>query len=179
EGEVLQLTRAGNADTTEQDYIDIITRKTAVLFAAACYGAAVLCGSDRAQAERLSSFGLHLGLAFQMIDDMLDYAGDAATMGKNVGDDLREGKVTLPLIHILRTGNADEQALVRRAITERSAEEMEAISAAVERCAAMEHTRMRAREHHDLAVAALAGLPPGPALDALQQLTRLSIERDH
>ena len=179
EGEVLQLTRAGNADTTEQDYIDIITRKTAVLFAAACYGASVLSGSDRAQAERLSSFGLHLGLAFQMIDDMLDYAGDAATMGKNVGDDLREGKVTLPLIHILRTGNADEQALVRRAITERSAEEMEAISAAVERCAAMEHTRMRAREHHDLAVAALAGLPPGPALDALQQLTRLSIERDH
>jgi|TARA_R100000005_G_C4983481_1_gene192479 octaprenyl-diphosphate synthase len=179
EGEVLQLTRAGNAGTTEQHYIDIITRKTAVLFAAACYGAAVLSGTDALQAENLRRFGLHLGLAFQMIDDMLDYAGDADTMGKNVGDDLREGKVTLPLIHILRTGTAAEQALVQRAITERSAAEMGAISTAVRRCAAIDYTRERAREHHDLAVAALAGLPAGPALEALQQLTRLSIERDH
>ncbi|MFU8764288.1 MAG: polyprenyl synthetase family protein [Haliea sp.] len=179
EGEVLQLTRAGNADTSEQDYLDIITRKTAVLFAAACYGAAVLSGSDQARSEQLANFGLHLGLAFQMIDDMLDYEGDAATMGKNVGDDLSEGKLTLPLIHVLRCGNGEEQDLVRRAITDKTAADIAPIVAAIGRCGAADYTRERAREHHDLALAALAGLPPGPALEALQALTRLSLERDH
>ncbi|MEQ9393905.1 polyprenyl synthetase family protein [Haliea sp.] len=179
EGEVLQLVRAGNADTSEQDYLDIITRKTAVLFAAACHGAAVLGATDPARSERMATFGLHLGLAFQMVDDMLDYEGDAATMGKNVGDDLSEGKLTLPLIHVLRCGNSDEQALVRRAITGKTAADIAGIVAAIGRCGAADYTRERAREHHDLALAALAGLPPGPALDALHALTRLSLERDH
>ena len=179
EGEVLQLVRAGNADTSEQDYLDIITRKTAVLFAAACHGAAVLGATDPARSERMATFGLHLGLAFQMVDDMLDYEGDAATMGKNVGDDLSEGKLTLPLIHVLRCGNSDEQALVRRVITGKTAADIAGIVAAIGRCGAADYTRERAREHHDLALAALAGLEPGPALDALHALTRLSLERDH
>lgn len=179
EGEVLQLARAGNADTSEQDYLDIITRKTAVLFAAACYGAAVLGGNDLARSQQMATFGLHLGLAFQMVDDMLDYEGDTATMGKNVGDDLSEGKLTLPLIHVLRCGNGEEQALVRRAITDKTAANIAGIVAAIGRCGAADYTRERAREHHDLALTALAGLPPGSALDALHALTRLSLERDH
>lgn len=179
EGEVLQLTRAGNADTSEQDYLDIITRKTAVLFAAACHGAAVLSGSDAARSAQMASFGLHLGLAFQMVDDVLDYEGDAATMGKNVGDDLSEGKSTLPLIHVLRCGNDEEKSLVRHAITHKTAADIDAIVAAIGRCGAADYTRERAREHHDQALAALAGLPPGPALDALHAVTRLSLERDH
>lgn len=179
EGEVLQLMRAGNADTSEQDYLDIITRKTAVLFAAACYGAAVISGSGPARSQRMADFGLHLGLAFQMIDDMLDYEGDAATMGKNVGDDLSEGKPTLPLIHVLRCGNAAEQALVQRAITDKTAADIDAIVAAIGRCGTADYTRERARDHHDQALAALAGLPASPALDALHALAKMSLERDH
>jgi octaprenyl-diphosphate synthase len=117
EGEVLQLTRAGDASTTEAQYLDVITRKTAVLFAAGCWGAARLGGRDEQTMQEMREFGLNLGIAFQMIDDVLDYEGDPATMGKNVGDDLTEGKPTLPLIHVLREGTEAELALVRRAIT--------------------------------------------------------------
>lgn len=179
EGEVLQLTRAGNATTSEQDYLDIITRKTAVLFAAACYGAAALGDASEDECQQLATFGLHLGIAFQMVDDVLDYEGDAATMGKNVGDDLAEGKLTLPLIHILKQGNVAEQELVRRAINEKTADDIDAIIVAVDRCGGADYTRQRAREHHDLALAALAVRADGPAVEALRALTRLSLDRDH
>ncbi|PLW81147.1 octaprenyl diphosphate synthase [Kineobactrum sediminis] len=179
EGEVLQLTRAGNATTSEQDYLDIITRKTAVLFAAACYGAAALGDASEDECQQLATFGLHLGIAFQMVDDVLDYEGDAATMGKNVGDDLAEGKLTLPLIHILKQGNVAEQELVRRAITEKNTADIDAIIVAVNRCGGADYTRQRAREHHDLALAALAPRADGPAVEALRALTRLSLDRDH
>ncbi len=179
EGEVMQLARAGDADTSEQDYLDIITRKTGVLFAAACFGAAVLSERPAAEQQRLADFGLHLGIAFQMIDDVLDYEGDVATMGKNVGDDLTEGKPTLPLIHILREGNSAEQALVKHAISARTAQDIGAIVAAVRRCGAADYTREQARLHHDLALQALGDLGAGEARNALRELTRLSLERDH
>ena len=179
EGEVLQLTRAGDAATTEQQYLDVITRKTAILFAAACHGAANLSGADDATRQLLHEFGLNLGIAFQMIDDVLDYEGDPVTMGKNVGDDLTEGKPTLPLIHVLREGTAQEQALVRRAITEKTAEDIERVVAAVNRCGALDYTRDQARHYHDLALQGLAQLPPGPARSAMEQITNLSINRDH
>ena len=179
EGEVLQLVRAGNTDITEQQYMDVITRKTAILFAAGCHGAAALAGCDEPGCQRLHDFGLNLGIAFQMIDDVLDYDGDPQATGKNVGDDLTEGKATLPLIHTLREGDADARALVRHAISAKSAGELDAVLAAVQRCGSLDYTRQRARHYHDLALDALAELPAGPARAALEQLTALSLERDH
>jgi octaprenyl-diphosphate synthase len=179
EGEVLQLTRAGDATTTREQYLDVITRKTAVLFAAGCYGAATLGGADQDTRRAMQEFGLNLGIAFQMIDDVLDYEGDPATMGKNVGDDLTEGKPTLPLIHVLREGTEQEQALVKRAIGEKTAEDIGAVVAAVKRCGALDYTRTQARHYHDLALQRLQQLPQSPARSALEQITALSINRDH
>ena len=179
EGEVLQLTRAGDADTTEAQYLDVITRKTAILFAAGCYGAARLGGQSDHTCQIMLDFGLNLGIAFQMVDDILDYDGAAATMGKNVGDDLSEGKPTLPLIYTLARGREDEQALVRRAIAHQSAADIEQIVAAVQRCGALDHTRAEARRYRDLAMARLSELPPGIARGALEQITALAVDRDH
>ena len=179
EGEVLQLTRAGDASTTEAQYLDVITRKTAVLFAAGCWGAAKLGGRDEQTRRGMREFGLNLGIAFQMIDDVLDYEGNPTTMGKNVGDDLTEGKPTLPLIHVLREGTEAEQALVRRAITEKTADQINDILAAVQRCGALDYTRAQAQRYHDLALAGLAQLPASGARTALEQITDLSINRDH
>jgi octaprenyl-diphosphate synthase len=179
EGEVMQLTRAGDPETSEDQYLDVITRKTAVLFAAGCYGAATLSGCDPQTRETLRVFGLNLGIAFQMIDDVLDYDGDAATMGKNAGDDLTEGKPTLPLIYTLRNGNPAEQALVRSAISGKSAKQIGEVLAAVHRCGAIDYTRGRARHHHDLALSALQQLPESEARNALLRVTDLSVNRDH
>ena len=179
EGEVLQLTRAGDAATTQEQYLDVITRKTAILFAAGCYGAATLGGADQDTRRAMQEFGLNLGIAFQMIDDVLDYEGDPATMGKNVGDDLTEGKPTLPLIHVLREGTEQEQALVKRAISEKTAEDIDAVVTAVKRCGALDYTRARATHYHDLALQRLQQLPQSAARSALEQITALSINRDH
>jgi octaprenyl-diphosphate synthase len=178
EGEVLQLTRAGDASTDETQYLDVITRKTAILFAAACYGAATLSGVEESSRNTLREFGLNLGIAFQMIDDVLDYDGNPATMGKNVGDDLMEGKVTLPLIHTLRNGSAAEQAAVRRAITEKNSDQIDQITAAVRRCGALDYTRARARHYHDMALEKLLSLPASNARNALEGITELSLSRD-
>ncbi|MFV0276234.1 MAG: polyprenyl synthetase family protein [Parahaliea sp.] len=178
EGEVLQLVRAGNPDTSEADYLEVITRKTAVLFAAACHGAATLSGVTGDRRERLAEFGLNLGIAFQMIDDVLDYEGDPAAMGKNVGDDLTEGKVTLPLIQVMANGSQAERTLVRNAIDNKSAEQLDEIVAAVQRCGGCKLTRARAGEYHDRALACLEGLAATEARDALLAVTALSIQRD-
>jgi len=177
-GEVLQLERAGDPQTTEAQYLDVITRKTAVLFGAGCYGAAVLGAAEAQVCRNMHAFGLNLGIAFQMIDDVLDYAGDPATMGKNVGDDLTEGKVTLPLIFTLERGTPQEQALVRAAIEERSSANIAQVLAAVQRCGALEHTRERARGYRDRALAALDAVAAGAARDALEAVAELSTRRD-
>lgn len=179
EGEVLQLVRAGKDDIEEAQYLDVITRKTAILFAAACFGAATLSGTSTHTRELLQDFGLNLGIAFQMIDDVLDYDGDPATMGKNVGDDLMEGKVTLPLIHTLRVGTDAEKSIVRAAIRGRSAAQLDQIAAAVKRCGSLDYTRAIARRYHDLALEKLAQLPATAARSALERMTGLSIDRDH
>jgi len=179
EGEVLQLTRIGDASTNEAQYLDVITRKTAILFAAACYGAATLSGEQEPSRNIVREFGLNLGIAFQMIDDVLDYDGNPATMGKNVGDDLTEGKVTLPLIHTLLNGSATEQAVVRRAITEKNSDQIDQITAAVRRCGALDYTRERALHYHDLALEKLLLLPPSSARSALERMTELSINRTY
>lgn len=179
EGEVLQLARAGHADTTEAQYLDVISRKTAILFAAACYGAATLNGKDLEMRQAMHSFGLNLGIAFQMVDDALDYEGDPATMGKNVGDDLTEGKTTLPLIHAMREGTEAEQTLIRNAITAKSAERIDDIVSAVKRCGSLAYTHAQARHYHDLALAQLQSLPASDSRAALERVTHLSIDRDH
>lgn len=179
EGEVLQLVRAGDPSTTETQYLDVITRKTAILFAAGCYGAATISGCDEARRQSLQRFGLNLGIAFQIIDDVLDYEGDPATMGKNIGDDLTEGKPTLPLIHTLRSGTDEEKALVAGAISSRSADRIGAVLAAVQRSGSLDYSRARAHHYHDLALAELQQLPAGAARDALQTIAALSIDRDH
>ncbi len=178
EGEVLQLNRAGDAGTTEEQYLDVITRKTAILFAAGCYGATTLAGERGEVRQAMYEFGLNLGIAFQMIDDVLDYEGDPAAMGKNVGDDLTEGKPTLPLIHTLRNGSAAQRALVNRAITEKTAAEIDAVVAAVNDCGALDYTRERARAYQDLARSGLERLPPGPSHTALASITDLAVNRD-
>jgi octaprenyl-diphosphate synthase len=179
EGEVLQLSQAGNVNMSEVQYLDVITRKTAILFAAACYGAATLSGEEEQNRNALKAFGLNLGIAFQMIDDVLDYDGIADAMGKNVGDDLTEGKVTLPLIHALRVASNAEQAVIRHAITEKSSDQIDQIIMIVRRCGSIDYTRARARHHYDLALEKLATLPAGKARDALERITELSINRNH
>jgi len=179
EGEVLQLTRAGQAETDEAQYLDVITRKTAILFAAGCYGAAALAGAGDPLRQAMHAFGLNLGIAFQMVDDVLDYDGDPASMGKNVGDDLTEGKATLPLIHAMRTGTGEEKALIREAITGKSAQRLKEVVAAVQRCGSLDYTRSRARHYHDLAMQQLEQLPASNSRTALERVTHLSINRDH
>ncbi len=178
EGEVLQLTRVGEVNTTQAEYLEVITAKTAILFAAACYGAATLSGQSETVRAQLHTFGLNLGIAFQMIDDVLDYEGNPATMGKNIGDDLTEGKPTLPLIYALQHGTCAEQALVKGAITNKSADHMDEIVQAVTRCGALDYTRAQARYYHDLALEQLQHLPASNSLTALTEITALSINRD-
>ncbi|HEY6132279.1 MAG TPA: polyprenyl synthetase family protein, partial [Halioglobus sp.] len=148
-------------------------------FAAACYGAATLSGADASTRNLLREFGLNLGIAFQIIDDVLDYDGNPIAMGKNVGDDLTEGKVTLPLIHTLLKGSAGEQAIVRRAITEKNADQIDQITAAVKRCGSLDYARDCAKYFHDVALEQLALLPAGNARTALELMTAMSINRDH
>lgn len=178
EGEVLQLVRAGDPDTTEEQYLDVITRKTAVLFAAACRGAAMLSNCDAQQCDQLAAFGMNLGIAFQMIDDVLDYEGDPELTGKNIGDDLTEGKPTLPLIHVMQHGSDQEKALVRHAITERSAENLADIVNAVTAGGGLAATRARAEHYRDLSLTSLDTIAQGPARDALVRLAHMSVDRD-
>ena len=178
EGEVLQLTKAGDPETTEQAYFTVIESKTAVLFAAATKGAALLHGAADDQAARLYRYGLNLGIAFQLTDDLLDYLGDPEAMGKNIGDDLSEGKPTLPLIYTMSNGSPAERQLVVDAIARHDTSQIAAITAAVARCGALDYTRERARYYADLALQELQSLPPSRCHDALKQLCDLAVQRD-
>jgi octaprenyl-diphosphate synthase len=176
EGEVLQLARAGNPDTDEETYFNVIRSKTAVLFAAACSGAALL-SEQNSQQQALYDYGLNLGIAFQLIDDILDYEGDPAETGKNVGDDLAEGKPTLPLIFILQNGSATQKQQVQRAISEKSADELDSIVAAVKQSGALDYCRDAAQKCSQAAIHALQPLPPSAHKDALSKLCELALQR--
>ncbi len=178
-GEVLQLVRAGDPSTGQGDYMDVIRRKTAILFASACYGAGALCDRFEETGRPLADFGRDVGIAFQMIDDVLDYEGDPAVMGKNVGDDLSEGKPTLPLIHVLQHGTDAERGLVTRAIRDKDATEIEAVLAAVQRNGSLDFVRSLAGDYQASALAALDMLPDNDCRDAMASIAHLALARDH
>jgi len=178
EGEVMQLMNVRNPGATEAQYMDVIKGKTAVLFQASSETAALLSGAEPAQAEKLADYGLNLGLAFQLIDDVLDYDGDSEKLGKNVGDDLAEGKPTLPLIHAMATASADDAKLIRQAVRKGGLDELEAIVDIVHRCGSIDYVRDKALEHANLAQAQLNSFPDSDYKAALSALTGLAVARD-
>jgi octaprenyl-diphosphate synthase len=179
EGEVLQLMNANDPETTEQRYFDVIYRKTAKLFEAGCGVAGILAGVSKEQQDALLRYGKHLGTAFQLVDDALDYSSTSAELGKNLGDDLAEGKPTLPLIHALKNGNAEQQAMIRNAIEHGGLDHLGAITAAIESTGGLAYTAKRARQEADLAKAALAALPDSPYSQALSELADFAVARTY
>lgn len=180
EGEVLQLMNCRDPDVDEARYLQVIQYKTARLFEAATRLAAILAGSDAAVEGALAAYGMHLGTAFQLVDDVLDYSGQVADTGKNLGDDLAEGKVTLPLIHVMRTGTAAQAALVRQAVEDVEREpDLPAVVAAIQACGALDYTRACARREADAAQACLASLPDSPWRQALHALADVAVTRTH
>lgn len=179
EGEVMQLSGIGRLDLDEARYMDTIRCKTAMLFQAASHTAAVLVGADRRRQEALRDYGLELGLAFQLVDDALDYAGDTDRLGKNVGDDLAEGKLTLPLIHALREGDAAAAGTVREAVEARRADAFAAVRNAVRRSGSIDYTLARADGCIGRARRCLELLPDNRFRDALSALADFAVARDH
>ncbi|MEO6154758.1 MAG: polyprenyl synthetase family protein, partial [Thermomonas sp.] len=179
EGEVLQLLHVRNPDTDEAAYLRVIERKTAVLFAAATRLGALLAGADTATCDAMHTYGLHLGYAFQIADDVLDYASDAATLGKNLGDDLAEGKATLPLIHAMQHSDAEVKLVLRNAIEHGDTNAMPQVLAAIESSGSLDYSRVRAQQHATDAEVALSGLPDNEYVAALRGLAHYAVSRDH
>jgi octaprenyl-diphosphate synthase len=181
EGEVMQLAAAKNMETTEDEYLAIIRAKTAELFAAACEVGPVIAGRPKAEAAACRSFGMNLGLAFQLVDDALDYGGASAKLGKNVGDDFREGKITLPVVLSFRRGTTAERAFWRRALEEGEATErdLDQALAIMRRHRALDDTVERARHYGAIAEDALALFPDGAMKRALLEAVEFSIARAH
>ncbi|MEH6345130.1 MAG: polyprenyl synthetase family protein [Bermanella sp.] len=179
EGEVLQLMNVKNPDVDEAKYRDVIQGKTAMLFEASSHSAALLSGANSEQAEALRLYGHHIGMAFQLVDDVLDYVGDAKELGKNVGDDLAEGKPTLPLIYAMQHAQKTQATLIRNAIRKGGTEELPQIIEIVQACGAIDYTNEKAREHVELAKQAIAQLNDSDPKSALLALADLAIERNH
>ncbi|MFC4260146.1 octaprenyl diphosphate synthase [Marinobacter lacisalsi] len=177
EGEVLQLMNVKNPDVSEDKYMEVIHNKTAMLFEAASHTGALLAGADEKQEKALKDYGKHLGLAFQLVDDALDYTGDAQAMGKNVGDDLAEGKPTLPLIHAMANSSEDDRQLIRNAIRKGGLDDLPRILTIVNDSGALEYTLKKAREQAQLAKACAEQLPASEHTTALSQLADLAVER--
>jgi len=179
EGEVLQLLNIGNADVSEAAYLSVIERKTAVLFAAATELGGILGGLPENQISALREYGMQLGYAFQIADDLLDYVSDADTIGKNIGDDLAEGKPTLPLIYALEKATPEQTQSLRHAIEHGGLDSLDRIIAAIRDSGALERTHQRAISHADAARLALGDLPDSAYRDALLTLANYAVERTH
>ena len=178
EGEVLQLMNCNNPDITEENYMRVIYSKTARLFEAASQSAAVLANANEEQELALQNYGRYLGTAFQLIDDLLDYSSDGTTLGKNTGDDLNEGKPTLPLLHAMRNGTPEQEAMIRQAIEQGNGRHLlEPVLAAMQQCGSLEYTRQRAEEEADKAIAALQVLPESEYRLALEGLAHIAVQR--
>ncbi len=178
EGEVMQLVHCHDPETTEARYLEVIRAKTAKLFEAACQLGAVLNGASRAEEEAAARYGLHLGTAYQLIDDVLDYSAAPEVMGKNIGDDLAEGKPTLPLIHAMKRGTPRQRALVREAILEGGRAHLEAVKRAIASTGAIAYTAKIAEGEAARAKASLEALPDSPYRRAMAALADFTVRRD-
>ncbi|KAF1727777.1 MAG: polyprenyl synthetase family protein [Pseudoxanthomonas sp.] len=179
EGEVLQLLHVHNPDTDEAAYLRVIERKTAVLFAAGTRLGAMASGANEGIQRRLYDYGMALGYAFQIADDVLDYTADAEALGKNLGDDLAEGKATLPLIHAIRHSDTATAERLRAIVQEGDAGAMPEVLAAIRATGGLDYSRERARHYAAMAEQALDGLSESDALAALRGLARYAVERGH
>jgi len=178
EGEVLQLLNVHDPDVSEDRYLQVVRFKTAKLFEAAARAGAVLADATSEQEEAAAAYGRHIGTAFQLVDDVLDYSGDAAALGKNVGDDLREGKPTLPLIRVLEVGSDSQRALIRQAIETGDAD-FGAVAQAIFDTKALDHARESAQREADLARQALDVLPISPSRQSLIEFCAFALSRDN
>jgi octaprenyl-diphosphate synthase len=179
EGEVLQLMNCNDPDTSEEQYMAVIRSKTAKLFEAATHLGALIAGVEKSVQTDLGRYGLNLGNAFQLIDDVLDYGGTRDALGKNIGDDLAEGKPTLPLIHAMRVGDAAQRDLIRNAIENGDRDAIDAILVAIESTGSITYTARQAELHAEHARQALSAVPESPHKQALVDLTYYSIHRNH
>ncbi len=179
EGEVLQLLNMHDPDVSQESYLKVIRSKTAKLFEAAAELGALVAGANDAQIDAAGEYGRSLGTAFQLIDDVLDYAGDAAEIGKNVGDDLREGKPTLPLIYLMERGTPEQRELIRSCIENGDEQHFDAVLAAVTSSGALDYTRREAIVAAERAAAAIADLPESEYKQSLLQLCRFAVDRNH
>ncbi len=179
EGEVLQLLNCNDPDTTEERYMEVIKRKTATLFEAGTRLGAVLAGSATEIEDAMADYGLHLGIAFQLVDDALDYRADGEELGKNVGDDLAEGKPTLPLIHAMEVGSEHERTLLRKAIENGGREQIDSVSAAIESTKAIDYTAALARRYAQSAKESAGMLPESAQRTALEKLADFAVSRTY
>ena len=177
EGEVLQLLHVRNPDVDEAAYLRVIERKTAILFAAATRLGALLAGADDATQQRLHDYGLNLGIAFQIADDVLDYSADETALGKHLGDDLAEGKMTLPLIHAMAHADDALRARLRRIVEEGDVDALDEAIAAIRASGGLDYSIARARGYAALAEAALDGLPESGSVAALRGLVSHAVDR--
>ncbi len=179
EGEVLQLLNMHDPDVTEARYLQVIRSKTAKLFEAAAQLGALLAGAPETQIEAAAEYGRSLGTAFQLIDDVLDYSGNATDIGKNVGDDLREGKPTLPLIFLMQNGSLEQQALVRACIVNGDEQHFDEVLAAICSSGALEYTKRAAEDAVLRATESIVTLADTQFKDSLLQLCAFAIDRNH
>jgi len=179
EGEVQQLCAVRNPDTSESEYMEIISRKTAMLFQAAAHSGAVLAGADEKAEKALRDYGLHLGVAFQLVDDQLDYEGDAQELGKNVGDDLAEGKVTLPLIAAMRNAGTEDSEFIRKAIRNGGVENLPQMIELVNNTGALDYTAGQAKQEKCKALDCLGELEESRYRQAMNVLVNFVVDRHH
>ena len=179
EGEVLQLLNVHNAETDEVRYLEVVRRKTAKLFEAATRLGAILGRAAPEAEEGLAQYGVHVGTAFQLIDDVLDYSGDLSETGKNLGDDLNEGKPTLPLIYAMRNGSPAQAKTVRHAIEQGGREDFEAVLEAITATGALDYARSQAKHEAAVASAAIERLPNSKYRDSLLQLAEFAVNRSY
>ncbi|RLA19181.1 MAG: octaprenyl diphosphate synthase [Gammaproteobacteria bacterium] len=179
EGEVLQLLNVNDPDTTEARYREVIKRKTAILFSAATELGAVIAEAEEQHIKALAKYGMHLGTAFQLVDDVLDYTANAEELGKNIGDDLAEGKPTLPLIYAINNGSIEQANFLKNAIKEGDGEAFNEVFEIVKSTGAIAYTENCAKEEAEMAARSINNLPDSPYKEALITLAEFSVQRSY